>query len=406
MALKLLILVAHYPIPPRAGSTLIAYNQILQLAKSHSVRFVCCDVEKEREIDPTFPEVEFVLRKDHSWYGRCLDMLRGRSWILSRVRSPEMQLRVAEILSEGQDYDGIILYELPVLQYCPPDALERVVLNIEDPQAIKYRRMSRIPTLSLVRRARCLISSLIARRYESTMLSRLGAVVALSESDVRDMRDAMGLRNADCVPYGVRQPPNREILALHERTEGMIVFSGNMHHPPNVDGGLYFLREIFPHVLTHYPSATLWIVGADPDVRLLTATARFGTNVVVTGKVDDISTFIRKAKVSICPIRLKIGVQTKVLEALSWGTPTVVTSAGNSGVGGISGETLWVADNALEFADRVVSLLRGQEWKSMSDKGRSFVAEHFSWERSAKILEQCIYGICSKRIGNTAREAE
>jgi glycosyltransferase involved in cell wall biosynthesis len=354
-------------------------------------------VEKEREIDPAFPEIDFVSRKDRSWYERSVDVLRGRPLILSRARSLEMQLRVAEILSKGPEYDGIILYELAALQYCPPDALGRVVLNIEDPQAIKYRRMSRIPTLSLARRARCLISSLMARHYESTMLSRLGAVVALSESDVRDMRDTMGLRNVSCVPYGVRQPPNRDIAALGECTDGIIVFSGNMHHPPNVDGGLHFLREIFPRVLKHYPSATVWIVGADPDARLQTAAARLGTNVVVTGKVDDISTFIRRAKVSICPIRLKIGVQTKVLEALSWGTPTVVTSAGNSGIGGLSGETLWVADDAVEFADRVVSLLQGQEWTAMSDKGRAFVAAHFSWERSAEILEQCVYGIRSER---------
>ncbi len=127
---------------------------------------------------------------------------------------------------------------------------------------------------------------------------------------------------------------------------------------------------------------------------------------MITGKVDDISTFIRKAKVSICPIRLKIGVQTKALEALSWGTPTVVTSAGNSGIGGISGETLWVADNAVEFGDRVVSLLRGQEWKTISENGRAFVAEHFSWERSAEILEQCVYRISGKRVRNSTREAD
>ncbi len=263
MALNLLVLSAHHPIPPRTGSTLVVYNHILELAKSHSVRFVCCDVKKERDNDPAFPEAELVPRKYRPWYERCLDMLRGWPWILSRVRSVEMQLRVAEILSEGPDYDGIIVYELPALQYCPANALGKVVLNIEDPQAIKFRRMSRMPTFSLGRRARCLVYSLMARRYESTMLPRLGAVVALSESDVRDMRAIMGLRNVACVPYGVRQSPNKKILALEERTEGMIVFSGNMHHPPNVDGGLYFLREIFPHVLKHYPSATLWIVGAD-----------------------------------------------------------------------------------------------------------------------------------------------
>lgn len=406
MALKLLILSAHHPIPPHTGSTLVAYNHILELTKRHSVHFVCCDVEKAREIDPAFPEIDFVPRKDRSGYIRSLDVLRGHPWILSRARSQEMQHRVADILTNVPEFDGIILYELAALQYCPPDALRKAVLNIEDPQAIKYRRMSCIPTLSLARRARSLISSMMARRYESTMLPRLGAVVALSPSDVHDMCNTMGLRNVSCVPYGVGQPPSGEIVDFGERTDGMIVFSGNMHHPPNVDGGLYFLRKILPRVLKRYPSATFWIVGADPDSRLTAAAARFGKNVVVTGKVDDISSYIRQAKVSVCPIRLKIGVQTKVLEALSWGTPTVVTTAGNSGVGGVSGETLWVADDAVAFADQVVSLLKGHKWKAMSDEGRAFVEANFSWKRSAEILEQCIRGIVVRRVRSSVSKED
>jgi glycosyltransferase involved in cell wall biosynthesis len=100
--------------------------------------------------------------------------------------------------------------------------------------------------------------------------------------------------------------------------------------------------------------------------------------------------YLRRAKVSICPVRLKIGVQTKILEALSWGTPVVTTSAGNSGIGGCSGSELWVEDEPNIFASRVVSLLRGEGWNQLSEKGRKLAENGFSWERSAMAIEQHI----------------
>jgi len=170
----------------------------------------------------------------------------------------------------------------------------------------------------------------------------------------------------------------------------MIVFSGNMFHPPNVDGILFFLRYVFPAVVKQHSSAKLWIVGADPDVRIRKATTNFGNQVMITGKVDDLSPYLRQAKVSVCPIQLKIGVQTKILEALSWATPVVTTSAGNSGIGGRSGSDLWVEDDPGEFARRVVSLLNGENWARLSENGRRLVSERFSWKRSVEQLERHI----------------
>jgi glycosyltransferase involved in cell wall biosynthesis len=137
----------------------------------------------------------------------------------------------------------------------------------------------------------------------------------------------------------------------------------------------------------------LWIVGAEPDMRICATAVCFGEHVVITGRVNNMSEYLQRAKVSICPVRLKIGVQTKILEALSWGTPVVTTSAGNSGIGGCSGRELWVEDESNIFASRVVALLRGENWHRLSEGGRKLVEERFSWELSAMELEQHIVSI-------------
>jgi glycosyltransferase involved in cell wall biosynthesis len=78
---------------------------------------------------------------------------------------------------------------------------------------------------------------------------------------------------------------------------------------------------------------------------------------------------------------------------LSWGTPVVVTSAGNSGVQAASGQELWVADDPGQFAAHVVSLLRGERWLQLSQAGRSLVAQRFSWQRSAAELEEQLVAV-------------
>ena len=169
-----------------------------------------------------------------------------------------------------------------------------------------------------------------------------------------------------------------------------IIFSGNMYHPPNVDGAIFLLKDIFPLIIQQHPHAILWIVGANPDNRIYKAAEKFGDNVVVTGRVENIDDYIKCSTVSICPVRLKIGVQTKILEALSWGTPVVTTSAGNSGINGVTGTHLWVEDTPELIAKRVCDLLKGHDWPKLSKQGRLLVTENFSWKGSVAHLEQHI----------------
>jgi glycosyltransferase involved in cell wall biosynthesis len=110
----------------------------------------------------------------------------------------------------------------------------------------------------------------------------------------------------------------------------------------------------------------------------------------ITGFVPDIRPYLSEAMVSVCPVRLRIGTQTKVLEALACGTPVVTTPAGNHGIGAISGEHLYVADDPVSFADKVVTLLTTRKWSILSEKGRRFAEDNFTWEKSAEKLEKIL----------------
>lgn len=395
--MKLLVVLSYCPFPPRVGGAVVAYNNILELAKRHTLHLLCRAEPRDRVIDGKFFEkVEFVSPKHSSLFVHVLRSVfftgLGIPYIVTGFKLPVMQKRVRE-WDEREKYDAILLYGVESIQYCPPTSYQKVIVNIEDAQSIKLRRLLALPVNSLWEKMRLFGHAVVMAHYEKKMLPKMGAVTLLSKADVADMQAQGGYGNLGFVPYGVERRPSGDIQGYERRADGMLVFSGNMFHGPNIDGALHFLSHVFPLVLRDCPEVVLWIVGADPDARIRSAAARYGASVVITGRVKDMSEFLKKAKVSVCPVRLKIGVQTKILEALSWGTPVVTTSAGNSGIGGLSGRELWVEDDPLLFAGRVVDLLRGKNWGPLSGAGRKLVRDRFSWENSALELEQQIMRI-------------
>lgn len=390
--MNLLILMSHYPVPPRTGSTIMAYNTIKELAGRHTIDLICFgERPKSDDLEGLVRRIEVVTPS--GWEKRMqrpiqiLWMLIGTpGWIASRS-SWVMKRRVAKILSDN-DYDAIVTFDIAAIQYLPKSHYGRCIANIEDPPSIKFKQTRQLSVLSWLQRAKIHIYTHTARWYESRSFPALGRILVLSKEDKRAMEEEGGHQNLGYVPYGVTLPCDEELGGYETRSEGMIVVSGNMYHPPNVAGVLFFLREVFPLVLNGYPSSRLWVIGNSPDQRIYAAAEPFGEKVVITGAVSDISEYLRRAKVSVCPVQLKIGVQTKVLEALACGTPVVTLSSGNSGVQGISGSELWVEDEPRAYAARVVELLKGVGWTRLSANGRRLVKQRFSWKASALATER------------------
>jgi glycosyltransferase involved in cell wall biosynthesis len=313
---------------------------------------------------------------------------------VSAFVSIEMRDKVKELIESGK-YDAILLFDMNAIQFCPSSCYDKLIVHIEDPLSIKGYRLLGLPVVSSLAWIKLFIASKVASIYEKRVFPLMAKVLLLSESDKQDLYEQGLYNNLGFVPYGVDQKDAAEIVAYEQR-EKVIVFSGNMFHLPNVDGALFFLRDIFPLILRQYSSVVLWIVGDAPDARIYAAASKFGKHVIITGRVDDIAGYIKRATVSICPVRLKIGVQTKILEALSWGTPVVTTSAGRSGIEGLSGSHFWIEDDPQQFANRVVEILQGIGWSKLSEGGRWLAEKKFSWEGSKLQLERYLETVISR----------
>ena len=164
-----------------------------------------------------------------------------------------------------------------------------------------------------------------------------------------------------------------------------LAMTGLMHYRPNIDGALYFVQEIFPHILAARPNVVFYIVGAGASDEL----KRFaGPNVVVTDTVPDVRPYIDKSAVLVVPLRMGGGTRLKVVEALSMEKAVVSTSLGCEGIDVTHLEHLLIADEARDFAGAVLKLLSDRELAlKLGRQGRALVTRKYTWQTVVNRIE-------------------
>lgn len=213
------------------------------------------------------------------------------------------------------------------------------------------------------------------RRTELRMMRNSDVVATVSEEESHQVLSQVPYARTVVLP-NVHEIPQGQRPGFAQRS-GMI-FIGGFDHDPNVDAVLWFVRDVLPLIAEHWPSH-LTIVGSNPPSEISDLSS---DRVTVTGYVEDVAMFFRRALVSIAPLRYGAGVKGKVGQAMSFGVPVVLTRVGSEGMGIVDGQHALVHDDAEGFAAAVVRLANDSAlWTRMSVAGATLIAETLSPER-------------------------
>ncbi|GAC1357329.1 MAG: glycosyltransferase [Ktedonobacteraceae bacterium] len=178
-----------------------------------------------------------------------------------------------------------------------------------------------------------------------------------------------------------------------------IVFSGKMSYHANIAAVHYLYHQIMPLIWEKQPMATLTIVGSKPprSVRILAADER----VEVTGYVDDIRPYIRRAHIMMSPMVYSVGLQNKVLEAMALGTPSIISHQSARALGAKPNYHMFVAASVDEFAAKAFQLMDDSALRTaMSLHGCAYVESYHNWhviterlltmyQRAIKMKDKC-----------------
>jgi glycosyltransferase involved in cell wall biosynthesis len=126
------------------------------------------------------------------------------------------------------------------------------------------------------------------------------------------------------------------------------------------------------------------LVGAGAPAEL---TELQGERVLQTGAVESVLPHLRRARVTVIPLRSGGGSRLKVLEALSAGVPVVATRFAVTGLGLRHGEHALLAERPQELAELALRVIEDDALAlRLSEAGRRLVESRYAWSATARPL--------------------
>ncbi len=193
------------------------------------------------------------------------------------------------------------------------------------------------------------------------------------------------------IPQGVNISFFTPSISSEEEVNS-ILFTGGMSYIPNESAVIFFIENIFPLIKNVIPNIKFYVVGLDPSSQILNYNSK---NIIITGFVEDIREYFKRACVVVVPIIVDDGgYKIKVLEAMAMAKPCVSTPLGIKCLDIENEVNVIVADNPQLFADNVIRLIKNEEIrKTIGKNARALVEKKYSTEDMCKSINNAIQEI-------------
>ncbi len=384
---RVLVLAARLPRLGHDGSWVL-WRRLETMAKRHRVTlFAFLDEEHDASHVPAIEalgvHVVTMLRERNPMPGNLHGAVPQR--LFRDYSAPSMQRAVQRML-EGTDYDLVQVeyVEMAHLVAMQPRRQKRVYICHES------------LVVAAQRAGQGLLRIAAAARFEQELLRQFDRTIALSSVDAEALRQLEPQARVDVVPSGTMLPD------LPDQVERVgaptIAFVGYYKHAPNVDGAQWLANEILPLVREAVPDARLRLVGRNAPSAVADL-AKPGI-VEVPGYVDDIVQELADATVVALPLRTGGGLRGKLLEAWASGRPVVATPIACEGLEPEGGVHCLIAEDARDFADSLIELLRDEELRlHLGASGRLLARQRYSVDASVAAFDVIYRDLCGSPLG-------
>jgi len=393
--MKILFTCKEFPHAKIIGGPIIIYNRLKYLSRNHLVSLAAFSTEEDKEhlpeVKPFCHDLQLVsLPPRRSTLKTIRDFFFSPipHYFLRVHGSQQMAATIADMVRKDR-YDFVIAEYSVMGQFIHRNPLlppVRRVMSVHECYYLARRKAFRHNALGFAKLQEA-INLKGLKKYEFEMYRNADKVLTLTPEGKDELLEICPELDVAVVPHGV----DVENFSFSEFTEKekIIVFVGNYLHYPNVDAVLYFHQEIWPRVRSRLPDVRFIIVGQAPPPEIQNLSE--DKAITVTGRVDDVRSFLRKGRVFICPVRLGGGFRGKILEAMATGRPVVSTSLGAQGVPVHQRENIIVADTPDEFAQGVLDVMNDDSlFDRIRLRARKMVEEKYAWEKGVQIMEEVL----------------
>ncbi|CAM3784344.1 glycosyltransferase family 4 protein [Alicyclobacillus pomorum] len=305
-----------------------------------------------------------------------------------------MRKAVRRLLNNGQDL-CLVEYLAMVCNVSFRGRCQYVI----DTHNVEYRRaeqaFSRKPSLL----ARLYVAHV--KRYEARKLNIADCVLACSETDAGYFKSLTTRAPIHVVPNGV----DVQFYGTRYKTESThktVLFVGSLDYRPNIEGLQWFINEIWPKVMSHYPEAEFHIVGRSPKEEVTMWNMRSG--VKIYADVPDVREYLQTASIVVVPLKSGSGTRLKILEAMASRKPIISTTIGAEGINCTHGKNIVLADNSDAFVEAILRLFADAEYRSrIAEEAWRLVSKEYDWRSVGEELDRCVREIVRARPKSESR---
>ncbi len=394
--LRIFYIAQRVPFPPDRGDKIVSFHTVRHLARHHEVHIFCVadgpgDLANVAGLGEIVASVTAV--PGGGWRAKLralVALVTGRPLSVAMMDEPALHQAVGEGFGRLRP-DLLFVFSSNVAQFAGPFAGTPRIMHFVDLDSAKWTGYARStpPPMGW-------IYGIEGRRmlaYERAIAHEFSYSLVCTDAERADFEALIPGAPVRTAAIGVDLEYFTSAGVV--KIPGRLVFTGVMDYLPNVDAVTWFARDILPVVRQSVPAAHFVICGTRPSSAVM-ALARL-PGVMVTGRVPDVRPYLDQAEVFVGPLRIARGIQNKVLEAMAMGLPVVTTRQVWRGTAFAEGDGGLVADEAGEFAARVVDLLGdGAMRKAMGGVARVAVERDYTWAAKLGVLDDVIAAVMTE----------
>jgi len=303
--------------------------------------------------------------------------------LLNFYYSPKMQRELREMIST-ESFDAI--YTHPFMGSYVANINLPKIIDFIDALSDFYYQTYKLQGNTLIKMY-YLFRYLTVKNQEKRLYKAFDTRIVISPFDKDILESYLPDSNFFVIPQGV--DTNYFTKTDIEEDFPSLAFEGNFANPHNGAAIIHFYNNIYPLIQQRIPEVKLYIIGSNAPSEVLKLAS--DKSVIVTGYVEDIRPYLAKSSIALAPMISGTGVKNKILEAMAMSKPVVSTSMGIHGIDATPEENIIIADEPVEFGNRVVELLNNAKLREkLSCQGRKLVESKYSWERMADMLDELL----------------
>jgi sugar transferase (PEP-CTERM/EpsH1 system associated) len=418
--MKILYLAHRIPYPPNKGDKIRSFNEIKYLSRRHEIHLACladnpkdlkyeCDLKKYCKttnvifINPKLAKLKSTIR-----------LFSTKPLSICYFYSKRLQKAIDHLLSTHH-FDCIFCFSSPMAEYIfrskflvsgfqkldfnkninkPETSSQQPATKIMDfvdvdsDKWAQYAQYVRFPQSWIYR-----LEGRKLARYEKKAAESFDHCIFVTNAEGKIFESKnSSIKNITVIQNGVDLDYFSPRFCQKPETslqQPVIVFTGAMDYFANIDGVVWFTKEILPLIKKEIPEIRFYIVGSNPTKEVLFLSSNNG--VTVTGFVPDTREYLNKATVAVAPLRIARGIQNKILEAMAMGIPVVTTPQAFEGIEAQPGRDLILGENAEKIAEGVIKLIREASLrKSLGDNARRVIENNYSWTKNLEKLDRIL----------------